>query len=1673
MDSEVSKGQDPGTGPSAAAPASCTPIPSPAAGTGEAGERGLPIGLSFERRKSGGPPRLEARLSRLRYPRFGKPFAPLRLPEQTHLVLHDLDLQVVQQGMAQLKLELVPGRHELPFTRGEPFVVEVSPGTVVQARVQLASLPADGAGQPAALPATVPPPSPSPLPGSAAAPAPQVTVLHDGELRFEPPLVLPNVLNTMVEVQHLFEDRRVAELLHKASALPGMQTARAVGSVALDLGGRAAGFLRRRLDERFGARLQALVGADLGELEQRLEETLAEVTSGENATVLLSRVRARRRWEPRRRQWELELAFSGHLRWFERLSNPFQDVVLPAAVLPVLHASLDRLCSREPLASGGFFAQRLAVLPLLRALLASFSAAHGRFALELQPPVLCGSGTAVDRTRFAAEAHLPSPLVVRGEVEATREGEQSAAVPDGDTSTCDGEAAVPVPAPPPAHATLHIAFPRLSVTFAGQQQQEQAIEARARARAALDLGDAERSWPRRVRAELGLELLPGSSLPQLDFALRSAHPWVVGSTCYRLVLEKLRPAGAIELSWADRRLALRPADRGLSCTCRFSLPEQLFMERGETRSSGSMHDGELSLELLPLAEGTWQATLHARAALHHGLLTRVTPIAELNIEDSLLRARLDCALELGGKVIARFHGPVLPELTFCPGGSLHLTVERAEAELDGRLLELPRGTQLTGTMHQGKLASTGPGSFALDVAWDLHGLPCLLHGKDRRRSASLLTRELRQGELTLHVSPGGRFSFSGSREGLYGVRFFNSLLKPASDPGHLLRILGSDDALSHVVAALEVFNPELADLLSSLRELILGAREILRREGIRQPKDIIPRARIARLLSLMLTGTDELVDRLTPIIQSVTEGRGIDLPTTKELLRGPLADFRIDYELDGLLRWFDLVTRPSEPFPRPVPKDAPPFAENPALAGERAGLPSAAEIYAGLQQVPPPPGLVARVAELAPYLTLEQIRYVLALGRPSWGEEHIARLSYVHDLKQRIAEISEGYGGIEYAGMDANLASFLGEAIGPLPGLDDGPEAGEGGAGGPEGWPPPCALGPEEVAVLLQVGLATSRQGLQAQIHNRMLIELIRSRPGSFLYEVLIEMAQHSHRALTGVLFAFLHQDQHQLEHPLDLSSLVATKLGLPVPRQEDYLAGGRKARESYYHALSQLAEQVFDRAGPYLARRAWLREVRHPVEPLPELVGPLAGAEEEARRAIAEADELGRAWGSGDGGWARDRRRRRGGRSAKVAARTQASEAYFRAFSCCAELLRRCPTAFQLPWLREFWARNEEALRVLSVVRNHQEDVDQVRRWLARTSGRPELGEPVADEQELLEAVVRTLYYFPADQEALLADPLVRLLLDPPPGRYDFTIVTAMGVITDGEQGHELEDAFARLEQQRGVRVVRAHTGLFRWLEYNAAMILQAVRKVDGPWGYIGYSQGCANGLLAESILRSGTPEQQRTLERFVGRNLLFSAANGSVHGTSGSRKFVRAMIEGERFLKYYQASYSREAVDLVLRGLKTALDSGVFLDALSGTYSLTLARASWLHRDGQFAPWAPTSITRGIVRPEHLPEALEYLYHVHLLLSPGVGCDSQVAAEEAMGHATRVRNRQTEAFARCDLGGRVQATHHWSPLTVEIEQVTTERDLERAVYQSPKDRHVFPWVEALARFGKIRTMA
>ena len=94
--------------------------------------------------------------------------------------------------------------------------------------------------------------------------------------------------------------------------------------------------------------------------------------------------------------------------------------------------------------------------------------------------------------------------------------------------------------------------------------------------------------------------------------------------------------------------------------------------------------------------------------------------------------------------------------------------------------------------------------------------------------------------------------------------------------------------------------------------------------------------------------------------------------------------------------------------------------------------------------------------------------------------------------------------------------------------------------------------------------------------------------------------------------------------------------------------------------------------------------------------------------------------------------------------------------------------------------------------------------------------------EQAVVDAIIDAIIYDPKDRERLRSDPLVRLLIPNPEGKYNFSIVSAMGVITDGREGTELQSTFERIEKLRGVKTVRADTATARSFEYNAQRIIE-----------------------------------------------------------------------------------------------------------------------------------------------------------------------------------------------------------------------------------------------------------
>jgi len=704
-------------------------------------------------------------------------------------------------------------------------------------------------------------------------------------------------------------------------------------------------------------------------------------------------------------------------------------------------------------------------------------------------------------------------------------------------------------------------------------------------------------------------------------------------------------------------------------------------------------------------------------------------------------------------------------------------------------------------------------------------------------------------------------------------------------------------------------------------------------------------------------------------------------------------------------------------------------------------------------------------------------------------------------------------------------------------------------------------LGPQDVAILLQAGLASSMKGSTVvQLNQRMLLDLMASQPKSFAIAVLAEIGmpggEGSPRGLCSALMALLELDQSSFTkfHRIDMHALLEGWLpGLKIPKREDYLAGGRWARQSYYESLYGVAQSILEDAETYMALKGHIQRVRHHVEtdPLPlakeleaDSVGisidgshhqdlterpenKLTHAIEVAKGKIAAADAQGKYavvdMGMSPHSSVDDLE------SCKIA-----TSLYRESFEACAAVLKLAKLAFQADWFKAFYRRNYDALMIKSVYDNVVDDVDNVREWmdalrrgdlmlkklfegnedehgqltppnspLAFTrvaesllrspfhqSGssekdplRIEGGEAFFSnpedrtEQELIAAIIDSLFFYQEERDVLKNDPLVRLLIPNPPGKYDFTIVCAFGVITEGEKGSELAAALKRLKKERGVSAIRSDTGTARSFEYNASKIEDAIEeasKMGRPWGLLGYSQGCANALMAESLLLSGSPYQQKILmskgKGLVCRQMLFSAANGSLHGPASDVKVQRLITMAESFFKYQQGYCSRAFISSVLETLNSTMDSAGFHKFIGGaqTFLPDGNRAFW--REAQHLPDVPSTVLRGVLENHTTPESLDMLSNLLTKQSGSALHDSQVHVYDAVGHPVYTINRNGRVLEKSDMGGSVQRTHHWSPLDEEVAFVKTKRDIERAAFECAKDRHVFPWVDVNARFGFIQ---
>lgn len=1522
--------------------------------------------VQFRTKHNGVVPLVELHFGRRFDETASQHFAPFKLPELGAVILENVTSKQIAQLTLDAKASLVAGIHEIPVGDGPGFKIEIPDKTEAQVNIEVGP-PREGSWAVGPL-------------------------VHKIELELTNHLRLLNVVETLVELRSIIEPEVVTSIREFAEGPVG-KLVNKIGGATLDAVGLHALTLGKGDDSsRFLATWLASQVLGAG-------RRVATRSRLEQSEILVKKAVAKPKWLPEQGRWELTFSFYGILNLGNRVEYPFADVVLPQAILPTLHASLEQLFTFSPLAGSKLVKGKTNPLGIINALHRMVNEVNGNCNGVFSLPELAGRVGLVDRTQLRASLSTPEKVMLSASFKAKRK-----------------------------RNLWRFDLPQIAILPALGTK---GIVAKSSGSGRFDLTTPKKDWWERFEGDFDVLLKKGSTWPAINIQANSSHVLTDVKRGFLVTLKDFSCHGALTIHSSKTGFAtIYPAKGGVSFSSNIHLGKQALVKGSGNNVIASIPNGSLKGKVT-YDDQIWDLAVSGCGSMSAELDADINPIPELQLNDNLLKGLVDAdtCFDLGVKL-----GPTEPggELVLKPRGDASFTVNSASINLEHRIIDLPAGSIAKISWKEGAIQPEGVSSFAFDLAWDLFGKDVMIQSPTG--SVSLLVSDLRQGELTVSISPGGRFSVLGGKDSTYGARFFNALLDPAGDPAPLLDLLESEDGLEHIEAVIRMFNEELAHDLARLRRRVLHIKNYLKEQNIKTPGDILPRKRLAALLSQILVENDSMTDKLVPLIKDVTEARGLNVAKARMAILEAMPDTEYDYEIGGLLRWLATVTAPGIPVEQQPPVEVPPLRHRPEFQHLLEGLLSANEIYEMAKKDVIPSKQQMALLQVAPELAIAQLDYVLKHCRLS--DSVSARLRFIRDSKKSVSKLEHGWGGLAFAGQQAWIAGFLGEVIGPLPGIDSADAA----------WPAPCALGVVDVAILLQACLSESHHGLQSQINNRMLLELLRSRPKEFTRDVLIEVGHQAPRVLAGVLMAFLGQDQHLMKEEVDLVKFLEEKLELPVPNLTDFMAGGKRVRDSYYKELLKLAEAIFECEGPYQAKRSHLRNVDHKAP---------RGAQKTADdadviKAIEAADKLGHALGP----------------KATKAAKNQVIKAYKQAFLACSDYLKAHPKGFQRDWFKSFWMRNEEALKVLSVVRAWQEDQDDVRTWLRLASGAT--SEP-KDEKSLVEAVIDTMYFDQSSKDLLLADPLVNLLIDPEPGHYDLTIIGAMGVVTWGSEGREFEHTYERLEQRRGVKIIRANTGLFQPFEHNAAIIIRALDGVTGPWAWVGYSQGCANLLQAESFLKGGTPDQNELLSRLVCRNFVYSAANGSAHGTSGTYKFIKAITAGERFLKHYQSRYSRELIDLFLRLFRVILDSKVFVSYLGGAHSLTPSRADLLHRDGQFADWVPTSTTRGVVRPDRIPEALEAMYWVHRHLIGSDRTDTQVQECDTVGHSTRINNERSRVLARCDMGSLVQTSHHWAPLTFEAEQITTERDLELGVYMEPKDRHITPWLDVNARFGRI----
>ncbi|MBN2722524.1 MAG: hypothetical protein JXR95_00465 [Deltaproteobacteria bacterium] len=1506
-------------------------------------------------------------------------FRPLALPSGIKTDIKSLSARDIHGVSVNLLCELRSGTYNFLLTKNNSFNVEIDELTTVSI-VTDASPVLDGPDG--------------------------FSILKDLELKFSKPLILSNVLQTLSVLPSLFSDNDVA-------LLKELFTDSQVSAFASNLIGKA-----KSTTEKFtrGFTGSSINYDGISKSFTKLKDTLGlkaqniknQFKSANLPLVHLEKVtgKARKKGD----NWVLEFAFSGKIYHQGKLIKSFSNIILPHALIPSVHASLEKLLSEQPLESASVMGGTTDFFAIAKEFGKSLDGISGNFTATSQLPDMGFNASFHDGADVEGSVKSNDFINITGVISGNNSSDKLI-FEVSDLRFHSGQ------------ETLNSS---VKVSVISDNSEESPIE--------TILNSFERGNPG-MDSSTSIEITvnESSKISRLSADFKYSHPLVKGEMLLSTVLKNISvngyakifsPKGSTEFSIDDAffnwiaTYAVIGGQRSTDGVTSF-IPE----------ISQSILDGNLSVS------NTTNLTLNLNSKFDVKLETEksIEGLPELNIDPGIIKTvfegNIDLALRL--KSEQKENMTVLDLYS----SKAVLSINFLETSLQNRRLSVSP-SKIEIDILEGLLDSSGLGSSTFNIIWNLDKSP-VLYSDDN--SLDIFVSQLLSGDLRFHINSSGGISVSGNDEGLYDAAFFNAIFNPGKHPEKLINIIESGESWEKISGSLSFFNSELSKKLEKFKDFIIRVNSILKHKNIKNPSDAIPAEVLSDILCEIICVKPDSPwrEEILNVVWGIIKGNGLNIKTMKSVLRNQFDLDEYEFELHRALKWLSLVLSPvdlkgsSEPIKRCLP-----FRLKGEYTEVLKGIPTAESIYSYLENNNFDQFISEEIAGISHYLERHVLTYILENHGNLFKSDDLLHMHYLLDMKNRIYKVSENFGGFTYLPQGFSISFFLDAVCSKLPPKYTGKLG---------SMISNSTAGPKEIAILLRSTLSSPLSQRIIQINFAQIINVLKESPAFLITQTLDELSEGSPRVLAFVLYGLCNFNQNLLREPVDMVSFLSSRLEISIPSMKDYLAGGRFAGESYIEKLFQVSELVMEKFAPYTAIKAHLN-VRSTDTDSDKLIS-FRDNENSLLKLIESAESLTSKCTFSP----REKKRQQ-----------DAVKSWNKVFTSVGSIIEKNPAFLNSELFKKLFSRSHEALMIQSIHHNVVSGDDNVEQWVKKRSSRA---------GTLHEQIIESLYHSTDDRKFLASDKFIRLKMDIPDDNYNFSIISCMGVVTEGSMGRELEDAYARLKKRRGIDVLRADTQTARSLNFNAWKIIDEIKKVTKPYGIIGYSQGCANALKAESILNGGTPHMQKLASGLVSRNLLFSAINGSAHGTGGNIKFMQAMAEVDKFLKFYQAVFSGKAVEFFLDNLGAFLDSRLLIHLMGGIESLSQSGVVELAREGQFKMNCPTSTIRGVVDEDYVPEALFFLSNILTKQLGSMTHDTQVEVSDAIGFFNNIDSAANDILKSEYIPSMIQRCHHWSPLLYATEFITTELDKKRMIYDMPKDRHVFPWIDNLIRFGLIKT--